>query len=118
MITADKIISIVSDHFHMDSSLLGIRSRGTTLVMPRHLAMYFCRYYTHLSFSDIGNYFNRNHDTVIHAIKSVNNQCDTDKDYKRTFDDIERMVKYEKESITHLEKMMVEEVYQENDFYE
>jgi len=117
MITADKIITIISDYFKIARCNLGIRSRNMLFVMPRHLAIYFIRENTNLSYREIGAYFNRDHATVIHAIKSVNNQVETDRYYKDVFDEIELFIKQEKIKEAIIEAVVKHDVFQENDFY-
>ncbi len=59
------------------------RSRKWELVWPRHLSMYLIRNYTKYSYESIGATYNRNHATVIQAMKSVRNITDTDKRLKQ-----------------------------------
>lgn len=85
--------------------------------MPRHLAIYFIRENTNLSYREIGAYFNRDHATVIHAIKSVNNQVETDRYYKDVFDEIKLFIKQEQVKEAVINEVVQNEVIQENDFY-
>ena len=117
MITPEEIIKIVADYYHVDKGNLIIRSRNAEFVKPRHIAMCLCRYNTELAFREIGECFNRNHDTVIHAIKSVENQVETNKRYREDFKDIELLIEQSilKEKI--ITEIIESEVYLENDFY-
>lgn len=122
MITADKIISIVADYFHVDKNYIKTSKRKLEIIKIKHLAIYFVKKDAKLSLRETGDYFigkNKilDHASVLHAINSVNNQYDTNIYYRKQFDDIEKLIEKEKESIAHLEKMMVDEVYQETDFY-
>lgn len=60
------------------------KSRKRELVFIRQLCMYFARKKTKASLSQVGTYMSRDHATVLHAIKTINNLIDTD-----------RMIKYE-----------------------
>lgn len=41
------------------------------IVLARHIAMYLIRKFTKLTLVQIGAYFNRNHATVIYAVKKI-----------------------------------------------
>jgi len=114
MISTNDIIKVVIDYFHIDESCLSEKSRCTELVKPRHLAMYFCRFYTNESFASIGRTFSRNHASVLHAIKSVENQNETDKRYYIQFKELQEKIKLENKMI---EEITDSEVFQENSFY-
>ena len=118
MITPEEIIRIVADYYHLDKIDLIIRNRNERFVKARHIAMYYCRHKTEFTLREIGNAFDyRSHDTVIHAIKSVENQVETNKRYREDFKDIELHIEQSilKEKI--YSEIIESEVYQENDFY-
>ena len=56
-----------------------VKSRLRELVFTRQLAMYFSDRFTKATQIRIGLYFSRDHATVIHAIKTINNLIDTDR---------------------------------------
>ena len=117
MITAEKIITIVSDYFNIEKYLLEMSSRDMEIVKARHVAMYFCRYYTELTFRVIGSHFERDHATVDHAIKSVRDRIDTEKAYKHDFDEIEKLIRKEIEDQTCSRERSESVIFQENDWY-
>jgi len=45
--------------------------RTAKLVIPRQVAIYLTKELTPRSFSDIGRYFNRDHTTVLHAVRKI-----------------------------------------------
>jgi chromosomal replication initiator protein len=47
------------------------RSRKRSITFPRQVAMYLTRKFTNQSLSDIGALYNRDHSTVLHAIKVI-----------------------------------------------
>jgi len=55
--------------------------RGREVARPRQLAMWLARHTTLLSLPDIGRGFGRDHTTVIHAIKRVEELLRTDPDF-------------------------------------
>ena len=54
-------------------------SRKRELVFTRQLCMFFARGKTKASLAAIGNYMNRNHATVLHAVENINNLIDTER---------------------------------------
>jgi len=64
------------------------RSRRQRLVRPRHFAMYLCRRYTDASLKDIGRAFNRDHTSVMHAIRSVEQKTATQPQLRYEFESL------------------------------
>jgi chromosomal replication initiator protein len=66
------IQKVTADHFNISLSELISNKKGREFSYPRHIAMYFCRNLTYLPYKKIGEAFgNKNHTTVIHAIKHI-----------------------------------------------
>lgn len=86
-ITIDKIQKIVIEHYHLRPSDMQSKRRPANIAFPRQIAMYLCRTLTHDSLSDIGETFGgRDHGTVIHACKAVENMMDQDESIKRSIE--------------------------------
>ena len=63
-------------------------------MQARQLSMFFARKYTKLPLSIIGAYCgNKDHATVLHACRTVNNLYETDKKMKIYVDDIDVKMK-------------------------
>jgi chromosomal replication initiator protein len=74
------IIELCKDHFSVTrSGVLGKR-RNIDVVAVRHAAMYLIRKYCRYSYLAIGNMFNRDHSTAIHADNRVKNAIFTQQD--------------------------------------
>lgn len=73
------ILEFISRQFDVTAKDLKSRSRKRVITFPRQIAMYLCRKHTDCSLADIGREFNRDHSTVLHAIKVV-----TGKTHKNT----------------------------------
>lgn len=83
-ITIDKIQKKVIEHYHLRPSDMQSKRRPANIAFPRQVAMYLCRTLTHDSLADIGETFGgRDHGTVIHACKAVENMMDQDESIKR-----------------------------------
>ncbi len=74
VLTAATIGELVCRQFKVSLEDMRSRSRKRTIAFPRQVAMYLARKYTEESLADIGRAFNRDHSTVMYAIKSVSSQ--------------------------------------------
>ncbi|MGB1232139.1 MAG: chromosomal replication initiator protein DnaA, partial [Winogradskyella sp.] len=83
-VSIDYIQKVVSDYFQMDVSTLQSKTRKRHIVQARQLAMFFAKKYTKASLASIGTQIGqRDHATVLHACKTVNNLSSTDKQFKK-----------------------------------
>jgi chromosomal replication initiation ATPase DnaA len=73
---------IVADYFQIPRQRLLSRARDNETAGARHLAMAFCREVTPHSLTIIGQAFNRDHGTVMHAINAVRIRCEQDAAFK------------------------------------
>ncbi|WP_121965334.1 chromosomal replication initiator protein DnaA [Myroides sp. N17-2] len=88
-ISIDYIQKIVSDYFQMDTETLRSKTRKRNIVQARQLAMFFAKKYTKSSLASIGSQIgDRDHATVLHACKTIDNLLETDKEFKKFHDDI------------------------------
>jgi chromosomal replication initiator protein len=70
--TIEEIQKIVARHFGVRASDLRGKSRRQRVCDPRHVAMYLTRKHLRLSYPKIAEAFgNRDHSSVIHAVRSV-----------------------------------------------
>jgi len=92
----DKIIRIVCDYFNLSPEMIHTKTRKEKIVKGRQIAMYFSRRFTNLSFSKIGAKIGgKDHATVSHACKTVNNLIDAYKWFKIQIEEIENKIKNE-----------------------
>ncbi len=77
-ITASMVCELVCSQYGVSLEELGSRSRRREISVPRQVAMYLARKHTEDSLVDIGRIFNRNHATVLHAIKVMNQRLRSD----------------------------------------
>ncbi len=83
-VTPGFIIAVVAEHFGISADDITSLKRDKSIVIPRQIAMYLSRKYTSLSQKDIGASFNRDHATVIHAIKSVDSEIVNNPEFAST----------------------------------
>ena len=119
--TPETIISTISEYYRLNPADVKGKLRYNRLIRARHISMYFIKEIEKITFQATANYFHgvnhaKKHSTVIAAIKSVNNQIDTDKKYAKEVFDIRTKLN---EMIEDTKLFWVEhdEVFQENDFY-
>ncbi len=88
-VSIDYIQKVVSDYFQMDVDTLQSKTRKRHIVQARQLAMFFAKKMTKASLASIGSQIGkRDHATVLHACKTVNNLSSTDKQFKKYVEDI------------------------------
>ena len=92
-LSIDRIQQIVCEFFDQDQDLLRAKTRKREVVQTRQIAMYFCKELTQNSLKSIGLQFGgRDHSTVIHANRSVNNQIETNPRYREMVGEIRRLL--------------------------
>lgn len=93
-VNIDYIQKSVADYFELSLEQLVDKSRKKEIVIARQLGMYFAKEYTNLSLQTIGQHFGkRDHSTVIHAIHCVNDLIETDRKFKKSYQDLQKKLK-------------------------
>ena len=84
VITVDKIQNVVSNYFNIALSEMLSQRRSRPLARPRQIAMYLAKKMTSRSLPEIGRRFaNRDHTTVIHAVKTISRLSEQDDEMKK-----------------------------------
>jgi chromosomal replication initiator protein len=79
LLTIETIQKKVAEHFQIRLADMTSKRRPNNIAIPRQIAMYLARTLTKHSLQDIGDAFGgRDHGTVIHACKAVDNMMDQD----------------------------------------
>jgi chromosomal replication initiator protein len=93
-ISIDYIQKVVCNYFSIPVDMLQSRTRKREIVQARQVAMFFSKNLTKSSLATIGSQIGgKDHATVLHACKTVNNLLDTDKHFKNQIEDIEKKLK-------------------------
>ena len=79
-ITTAVIIDEVEKYYHLPQGSLITKKRSNDVAFPRHIAMYLAREVLGESFPQIGEEFNRDHSTVMSAVKKVKQNLSGDKE--------------------------------------
>ena len=93
IITVDKIQNVVSNYFNIGLSEMLSQRRSRPLARPRQIAMYLAKKMTSRSLPEIGRRFaNRDHTTVIHAVKTITRLSDQDDEMKKNISQIKSLL--------------------------
>ncbi len=77
----------VADHYQIRHSDMTSKRRPNAIAFPRQIAMYLCRQLPRHSLQEIGEAFGgRDHGTVIHAVKTVENMMEQDNSVRGSVD--------------------------------
>ena len=84
-INVEFIQNLVAAHFNLNIQELLSPRRSRSLARPRQIAMYLAKQHTTNSLPDLGRKFsNRDHTTVIHAVKKIDELLKKDNDIRES----------------------------------
>ena len=90
-INIETIQNIVAAHFNLNLSEMLSARRSRSLARPRQIAMYLAKQHTTNSLPEIGRKFsNRDHTTVIHAVKKIDELLKKDNEIKKKVTEIKK----------------------------
>jgi chromosomal replication initiator protein len=93
-ISIDYIQKVVCTYYNIGLELLQSKTRKREIVQARQVAMFFSKSLTKSSLATIGSQIGgKDHATVLHACKTVNNLIETDKRFRLQVDEIEKKLK-------------------------
>lgn len=68
-----ELIELVCNHFGVTEQQIKSRVRHSDIVIARQMTAYLLQYYTTLTTGRCGKIINRDHATILHSIKVINN---------------------------------------------
>jgi len=93
-ISIDYIQKVVSDYFDMPIELMKSKTRKREVVQARQIAMFYAKNMTKASLATIGAQCGgKDHATVLHAYRTVNNLIETDKQFRGYITDLDKKIK-------------------------
>jgi chromosomal replication initiator protein len=93
-VSVDFIQKTVAEYFKVELEAMKGKIKKREIVVPRQVAMYFCKRYTQLTLALIGeNFGGRDHSTVIHALEMVEDLMKTDVNFKVSVDELSKKLK-------------------------
>ncbi len=92
-VTIEEIQKRVAEHWNIRLSDMSSARRARAVARPRQVAMYLAKQLTSRSLPEIGRKFgNRDHTTVMHAVKVVAELIETDADFSERVELLRRML--------------------------
>jgi chromosomal replication initiator protein len=92
-VTVDEIIRKVTDHYNIRMTDILSPRRARSIARPRQMAMYLAKKLTSKSLPEIGRRFGgRDHTTVIHAVKKIEELRATDSQTSEDLELLRRML--------------------------
>jgi len=89
IITVDKIQNTVANFYNIQLTEMLSQRRSRPLARPRQIAMYLAKKMTTRSLPEIGRRFaNRDHTTVIHAVKTITRLSEKDDEMKKNIEQL------------------------------
>lgn len=90
--TIDEIQKKVAEHFNISVKEMQSSRRARTVARPRQIAMYLAKQLTSRSLPEIGRKFDRDHTTVMHAVRKVEELVLEDSSLAENVDTLRRML--------------------------
>lgn len=117
-LTVHTITNEVASYYRVTLDEIYCTRRKGENIKYKHISIYFMKHYLKMSHASIGGEFpgkngRLDHATVTHALKSIQNQIDTNSIYRKEIDEIGKKLNHMIEDKREVE----EEVYMENDVY-
>ena len=92
-INIESIQNMVANHFNLNIKEMLSPRRSRSLARPRQIAMYLAKKLTTRSLPEIGRKFaNRDHTTVIHAVKTIDRLSKNDEEMRRNIEEIKSII--------------------------
>jgi len=92
-ISIDSIIDVVCEYLAIDRKRLDSTERTREVAQARQVAMFLAKRHTKAPLTQIGAAIGgRNHATVLHSCKTVQNMIDTDKSFRAQVEEIEKIL--------------------------
>ena len=90
-VSIEYIQKVVCDYFDLPIELMKSKTRKREVVQARQIAMYFSKKMTKSSLANIGMHCGgKDHATVLHACRTVNNLAETDKNFRAYLVDLDK----------------------------
>lgn len=92
IITPNLILQVVSNHYGIDPEDITSKKRNAEITVPRHIFMYLCRDMTSTTLKGIAAMLEKDHSTVMHGVKKIEEEIKTNKEMKETVELIKNII--------------------------
>ncbi len=94
-VTLQDITGAVTSYYNVKLSDLQSKRRHKSIAVPRQVCMWLARKRTRFSLEEIGGYFGgRDHTTVMHSVKTVEDRMSRDSDVARQIEQIQELINH------------------------
>lgn len=94
-VNIEVIIDAVTSYYGVKISDLQSPRRQRSIALPRQVCMHLARRHTRHSLEEIGGFFGgRDHTTVMHAVKTVDDRCHVDPDFARVIQTLDGQLRH------------------------
>lgn len=90
--TVAGIQKVVEDYYRISHAELVGKRRSANIAAARQIAIYLCRTLIDIPLNSIGNEFNRDHTTVMHSMKVVEEKIKKDREINEELEILRRMI--------------------------
>jgi hypothetical protein len=93
--TLTELVKAACEFTGASASKIQTKTRKKEVVLARQVLHYFLKQNTTASLQEIGNQIgNKDHASVLHSIKTINNLCETSKSFASRFDQLQEKMKH------------------------
>ena len=93
VINEEYILSVVAKYYDITVEDICSEKRNAEIALPRQVAMYMCSNITHTKYVDIAKILHKkDHTTVLHGIKKIEENIKTDDDFKNRINIITNLI--------------------------
>ena len=92
-VSVDDVQRLIVTEYHITAEDLLGKKRTRNIAYPRQIAMYLCRELTNLSLPRIGEIFDRDHSTVLHACEKITKDQEKDPAFARKIQELTSKLK-------------------------
>lgn len=92
-ITLNDILLTVAEYLNVPPDILKSKNNRPHVVVPRQVVMYLARNFLHSSLTEIAQFFNKHHTTVMYGIDKISETIAKDSKFKEQIDKIVQLIK-------------------------
>ena len=88
----EEVAFVVRSYYNLPKDFHIINSRKRNIVKARQMCAKILTDNTPLTYNQIGNYFNKDHSTIIHSKKTINDLIETDRKIRSEYGQIKQII--------------------------
>ena len=92
IVTPNLILDVVANHYGLDPEDITSKKRTAEITVPRHIFMYLCRDMTSTTLKGVAAMLERDHSTVMHGVKKIEDEIKNNTEMKETIELIKNII--------------------------